>query len=216
MKFYDYTVDTKNQESTTLYNLNSFVASYEQVHTHTKVNIDDYMNNPETKRMFLMLMNNNVITNDSSDSDMYVPKLIFYHFAMWVDPNICVNMLKILSSSPIAHTYCTDKDIVSYKQKNKELRKRYKKCKAEVCSITQIIENLKKQKKSVEEEKDDINKELDTINEKLDLAKKELDITKLKTDQLNEYNNIVIRDYNTTQKEVDMLRKEKGLLTMYR
>lgn len=163
MKFYEYTVDvvnTKDNESTMLYNLNSFIASYEQIHTHTKININEYINNLDTKRLFLM--NNITIKNQDN---ICVPKILFYHFIMWVDPNICINMLKILSSNPITRSYCSDKDIEQYQTKTKKLHKKCKKYKTDIVSIVQCVEKLNKQKEGVKQE-------LDTLQENLHKPKK--------------------------------------------
>lgn len=63
---------------------------------------------------------------------------------------------------------------------------------------------------------DERNKELDTINEKLDLAKKKLDILSLSVSQKSDYIHILDNEAKVIQKEIDQLKKEKGLLTMYR
>lgn len=59
-------------------------------------------------------------------------------------------------------------------------------------------------------------KELDTLNTKIKNIYRELDILQLAVSQKSDYINILNNEAKVIRKEIDQLKKEKGLLTMYR
>lgn len=63
---------------------------------------------------------------------------------------------------------------------------------------------------------DECNEELDTLNTKINNIHRELDILQLAVSQKSDYIHILNNEAKVIQKEIDQLKKEKGLLTMYR
>lgn len=63
---------------------------------------------------------------------------------------------------------------------------------------------------------DECTEELDTLNTKIKNIHRELDILQLAVSQKSDYIHILDNEARVIQKEIDQLKKEKGLLTMYR
>lgn len=63
---------------------------------------------------------------------------------------------------------------------------------------------------------DECTEELDTLNTKIKNINRELDILNLAVSQKSDYIHILDKEAKVIQKEIDQLKKEKGLLTMYR
>lgn len=63
---------------------------------------------------------------------------------------------------------------------------------------------------------DERTEELDALNTKIKNINRELDILCLAVSQKSDYIHILDKEAKVIQKEIDQLKKEKGLLTMYR
>lgn len=63
---------------------------------------------------------------------------------------------------------------------------------------------------------DERTEELDALNTKIKNINRELDILSLAVSQKSDYIHILDKEAKVIQKEIDQLKKEKGLLTMYR
>lgn len=63
---------------------------------------------------------------------------------------------------------------------------------------------------------DERTEELDALNTKIKNINRELDILQLAVSQKSDYIHILDNEARVIQKEIDQLKKEKGLLTMYR
>ena len=63
---------------------------------------------------------------------------------------------------------------------------------------------------------DERTEELDTLNTKIRNINRELDILQLAVSQKSDYIHILDNEARVIQKEIDQLKKEKELLTMYR
>ena len=63
---------------------------------------------------------------------------------------------------------------------------------------------------------DERTEELDALNTKIKNINRELDILNLTVSQKSDYIHILDNEARVIQKEIDQLKKEKGLLTMYR
>ena len=63
---------------------------------------------------------------------------------------------------------------------------------------------------------DERTEELDALNTKIKNINRELDILQLAVSQKSDYIHILDNEARVIQKEIDQLKKEKGVLTMYR
>ena len=77
-KFYNYTIETVNNNGVCYYNLSSFIKQHDNCNNDTLIN-------------FIKQFNNGVQT---VNNDIYVTKNILYSFAMMIDNNIAKSILK--------------------------------------------------------------------------------------------------------------------------